>query len=296
MNTPIKRTGALTPAERAAVEGLVGRVASHDGVQPLNEVARFALAGKGHAVHWLAHRDGQVIGYAQCCPRSHSAQLLVDPDFRRQGIGTALSQAVLAVEKTPVWWAFGNLAGAQALAATLGASLQRELLIMERDMMASPVQGLAAPDGITIRRFRDSDAEALVEVNGEAFASHPEQGALSLADFRMRAAEAWFDPDGILVAIDDESGALLGFHWTKTEHSDPQHPDELVGEVYVIGVSPDASGRGIGRALLDAGLAHLTEKGVRRVCLYVEASSARVVRMYEAASFKVITRDASYAC
>ncbi|WP_420174205.1 mycothiol synthase [Luteococcus sp. OSA5] len=295
MNTPIKRTGALTPAQRASVDRLVEQVASHDGISPLNEVALFALDGRGHAVHWLAHRDGEVVGYAQCDRSAGSVQLLVNPALRRQGIGTALAEQVRSVEPNPTWWAFGNLPGARALAERLGVTLQRELLIMERDLAQDPPEGRPAPEGIVVRPFRESDAQALVEVNAEAFADHPEQGQMSLDDFWMRAGEDWFDPEGIVVAIDDDSGCFLGFHWTKTEHSDPNNPDELMGEVYVIGVAPHAAGRGIGRVLLDAGLGHLSNKGVRRVRLYVEASSERVVRMYESARFVTVNRDASYS-
>lgn len=294
VNTPITRTGALTPPQRAAVERLVSAVTEHDQVRPLNEAADFALAGKGHAVHWLAHLQGEVVGYAQCDRDNHSVQLLVAPDFRRRGVATALVDEVKKVEKQPTWWAFGNLPPAQGLAARMGATLARELLIMERDLQDDPSLREPAPQDIIIRPFQEADAQALVEVNEDAFVDHPEQAEMSLEDFWTRTGQDWFDPAGLLVAIDDDSGAFAGFHWTKTEHSDPSHPDELVGEVYVIGVDPAYAGRGIGRALLSAGLAHLADKGVRRVRLYVEASSERVVKMYESAKFVVVTRDASY--
>lgn len=294
VNTAIARTGALTPHQRAAVERLVSKVTTHDRVRPLNEAAGFALDGKGHAVHWLAHRAGEVVGYAQCDRSTHQAQLLVAPQHRRQGVGSALLGQVQAVEPQASWWAFGNLEGARGLARSKGLRLERELLIMERDLVAFPPAREDAPEGIEIRAFEEGDAQALVEVNADAFSHHPEQGAMSLDDFWMRAGEDWFDPAGLLVAIDDDSGAFLGFHWTKTERLDPELPDEVVGEVYVIGVEPSASGRGIGRALLSAGLAHLADKGVRRVRLYVEASEKRVVKMYGSARFEVVTRDASY--
>lgn len=295
MSTAITRTGALTPAQRAAVLALVERVADHDGVNPLNEAASFAVEGRTPAVHWLAHRGCELVGYAQADRDQHSVQLLVDPAVRREGVGSQLGREVQRVEPDPTWWAFGNLDGARALAGDIGVGLRRELLVMERDLVAHPAADEPVPDGVEIRGFQPSDAAALVETNADAFAHHPEQGQMSMAEFRMRTDEPWFDPAGLLVAHDEETGAFLGFHWTKVEHSDPAHPDEPVGEVYVIGVRPEASGRGIGRALLGAGLRHLAEAGVRRVRLYVEAGEQRVVRMYESASFVEVTRDASYA-
>ncbi|GAB2494208.1 mycothiol synthase [Luteococcus sediminum] len=295
MNTHISRTGALTPAQREAVLDLVERATTEDRVRPLNEAAGFALDGRGHAVHWLAHCGGVLSGYAQCDRPNHQVQMVVHPELRRRGVATCLAAEVAKVEKQPVWWAFGDLPAARAMAESLGARKVRELLVMERNLAERPLEPTDAPQGVVLRPFSEADASALVEVNAEAFAHHPEQGQMTLADFRLRADEDWFDPQGIIVAADEETGAMLGFHWTKIEHGDTEHPDELLGEVYVIGVSPGASGRGIGRALLNAGLEHLVERGVERVRLYVEASEHRVVKMYESARFVVVTRDASYA-
>lgn len=294
MNQPINRTAALTPTQRTAVQDLVDRVASHDGVNPLNEAARFALEGLGHGVHWLAYLDCQLVGYAQADRENHSVQLLVDPVHRRRGIGSRLVEAVREVEPGASWWAFDNQAGAQGLADKLGARIVRQLLVMERDLQRHPVEPCPAPEGVEIRAYEPADAIALVEVNADAFVHHPEQGDMTLADFQLRTQEPWFDPEGLMVARDDDSGAFLGFHWTKIEAADPANPDELVGEVYVIAVDPAASGRGIGRALLTAGLEHLAAQGVHRVKLYVEASEVRVVKMYESAKFILLTKDVSY--
>lgn len=291
----ITRTCALTPDQRSSVDDLTAAVTEHDQVSPLNEAATFALEGHGHVVHWLAWDQGRLVGYAQADRDSHAVQLMVHPERRRQGIGGELAQAVRSVEKQANWWAFDNGEGAQALAEHIGANLDRELLIMERDLSTHPAVVEPAPEGVEISTYKPSDAMAVVEVNAEAFAEHPEQGEMSLEDFERRSAEPWFDPAGLLVARDDDTGAMLGFHWTKIDNSDPTHPDEPVGEVYVIGVSPSASGRGVGRALLSAGLAHLASRGVTRVRLYVEASSERVVRMYESASFVTVSKDASYS-
>jgi mycothiol synthase len=115
-----------------------------------------------------------------------------------------------------------------------------------------------------------------VAVNAAAFASHPEQGAMDRGNLARRMAEPWFDPAGLLVA-EDGSG-VLGFHWTK------QH-DERLGEVYVVGVSPQAQGRGLGKLLTLAGLHHLAGLGVEEVLLYVESDNGPAVAVYSRLGF-----------
>jgi mycothiol synthase len=123
-------------------------------------------------------------------------------------------------------------------------------------------------------------------VNAAAFAQHPEQGALTAEDLRSRMAQDWFNPEDLLLAI-DQAGAIVGFHWMKITGSQ--------GEVYVLGVAPEHSHQGIGRALLAAGILHMQRRGVRQAELYVEASQSRVVRMYQKNGFTVRRTDMAYA-
>jgi mycothiol synthase len=89
-------------------------------------------------------------------------------------------------------------------------------------------------------------------------------------------AEPWWDPAGLLVAVDGDR--MLGFHWTK------QH-DDRTGEVYVVGVAPQAQGRGLGKVLTLAGLHHLAGLGVEEVLLYVESDNAPAVAVYSRLGF-----------
>lgn len=292
----ISRTGCPTPHERELIATLVGAVTEADGVDPLNENAHFAVRGHRPAVHWLARHSGdQLAGYAQYDSETNSIIVAVHPSFRRLGLGGQLLDTARTLAPSATVWAFGNLPEAQALAAARGLNQVRALLIMRRDLTTSPLTDAdqaPAANGIEIIPFRDSLLDALVETNAEAFAHHPEQGALTRADFEQRMAEPWFDPAGLFLALDDETGRLLGYHWTKIENHSGQPATE--GEVYAIGVRPDAEGRGLGRALLAAGMAYLQAQGVAAIVLYVEASSQRAVQIYESASFVEVNRDASY--
>lgn len=248
-------------------------------------------------------QGNDLLGYAQWDAREHSVQLMVEPTGRRQGIGTALAGAVreshglagprlspAAAGPALSWWAFGDLPAAKALASRLGLRPVRSLLMMRLAMPPAAAHDFPLPAGIALDHFRPEDLEALVEVNHAAFADHPEQGAMSAQDARVRMSQEWFDLTGLLVAR-NRSGRLIGFHWTKVEN----HAGTPRGEVYVIGVDPGYEHRGIGRALLDAGIVQMQARGVDAIDLYVEASRPRVVEMYRTAGFAVVSADTAYA-
>jgi mycothiol synthase len=241
-----------------------------DGADPLDEAGRMALAHSGldGAALWVHGTDGFAL------LRGPALDLAVLPDARGSGVGTALAEAALAEAPAEVTaWSHVDHPAARALARRLGLAVTRELWVMERD--ASPVE-VPAVEGVTIRGYRPADADEVLRVNATAFAHHPEQGSMDAANLAERMAEPWFDPAGLLVA--DAGDGLLGFHWTK------QHSADL-GEVYVVAVDPAAQGRGLGRALTAAGLAHLDSLGVRRIILYVESDNAPAIATYSRLGF-----------
>ena len=223
--------------------------------------------------------------------RGHVLDLAVAPDARGQGEGRALVEAVLREVRDEgpaelTAWSHADHPAAAALAGELGFERARELWVMSRE--AGPVQVPAIP-GVTIRGYRDPDAAEIVRVNAAAFAHHPEQGSMDASQLAERMAEPWFDPDGLLVAdARPAQDGLLAFHWTK------QHSPEL-GEVYVVAVDPAAQGRGLGRAVTAAGLAHLAARGVRRIFLYVESDNEAAVATYSKLGFEHTATHVQYA-
>lgn len=270
----------------AALARVAADCRAGDGRDPLDEAARLHLAHHGlrDAALWLTP-DGFALA------RRHGDRteldLAVVPGARRAGLGRTLLDAALS-EATPAGevtaWSHGDHPGAAALAATSGFRRARELLVLAVDTPVrtgspggAPTTGPDLSDAWKIRTWRPSDAADLLRVNAAAFAHHAEQGAMDAANLAERMAEPWFDPAGLLVAVDAD-GRLLGFHWTKV-HANGH------GEVYVVAVDPAQHGRGLGRALLEAGLAHLAAVGCDRVHLYVEADNAAAVGLYRSLGF-----------
>ncbi|MGW6129597.1 mycothiol synthase [Cellulomonas sp. NPDC055163] len=299
-------TGPLAEAVAADVRRVAGAAQAVDGVAPLSEQPLLWLSDPAADVRHVLARDGAraLVGYAQvdlAATPDPTAELVVAPDARRRGTGTALlggagSVAAGDAHGSLAVWAHGDLPAARALAARHGLVPVRELWQMRLDLAdgasgttvpvtaaSSPVPARPLPDGVRVRTFvPGQDEEAWLRVNARAFAAHPEQGRMTLADLRAREAEVWFDPAGLLLA--ERDGELLASLWTKVHAPDATNP-EPVGEVYALGVDPDAQGLGLGGALTALALEHLAARGLGAVILYTERENTAAVRTYARAGF-----------
>lgn len=290
---------------------LAQRCARDDGIEPFNEQTTLGLSrpASSDRMHFVVPQDETVIAYAQVetSGEDASAELAVDPDHRRRGVGRALLRELTASLESEIThlrvWAHGDLPAATALATSEGFERARVLFKLGRSLegfgwpSAWPAgapgewpRGAEAavdlPEGVSLRAFRPGeDDEEWLRVNAAAFADHPEQGRWTAADLRDRRGEPWFDPEGLIVAEDAEG--MLGFHWTKVEDG--------AGEIYVLGVDPRAQGTGLGKTLTLAGLAHLAARGLRQVDLYVDESNARAVELYRSQGFGVVRSDVQWA-
>ncbi|WP_345069001.1 mycothiol synthase [Leifsonia kafniensis] len=230
--------------------------------------------------------------------------------------GPANSDAVKAFSELTAW-AHGDHPGARALAPRFGFAPVRTLLQLRMPLSddesssdtvpavsgesgSSPAQtgpSTSAPP-IVISEFRPGVDEAeWVALNALTFASHPEQGAVTLADLADRKAEPWFDAGDFLLARDVPDapageGRLIGYNWLKIEEPDAE--GHRLGEIYVIGVHPDAAGRGLGRILMQAGLRRLRARGCTTAALYVEADNEGAVHLYRSLGFVDHTIDVQY--
>lgn len=272
-------TDALTADRRGAVGALLEAATTHDGVAPLDEAARLALAGPG-AHHLLIEQDSEqdvsLVGYAGVLADG-TTQGMVHPDHRRRGQGTALLRAALAHRPDAGVWAHGALPASLAFLEAQGLTEVRRLLVLHRQLGAEhPLPPVPAPRlaDLRISTFEvERDAEDWLALNASAFADHPEQGALTRADLDRRLAEPWFDPEDLLLARHE--GELLGAVWTK------RTAESAAAEIYVVATAPAAQGKGVAGHLLGTALQRLADRGVPGVELYVEGDNAPALGLYE---------------
>ncbi len=276
----IRELAQPDPALRDRILTLLARVEDHDGVAAVGEAGLLELRSPLHAItHLVSLEDDAVAGYAWT--DGTTAELAVRPESRRLGHGTALLRRVLARPGVAVW-AHGTLPAAVALAERHGLTATRELWHMVAepgDVVVPPL-----PGGLRVRTFRDEDAAAWVALNARIFATHPEQGRLTVADLAARRAEPWFDPAGFLLVEDADE--LVAYGWLK------RTGDEA--EVYVLGVAPEHQRRGIAAHLLGR-LADLgTRGGARALTLHVEGDNLTAIRSYERSGFRHDSTDTQF--
>jgi mycothiol synthase len=290
----------LTDADKRRIRDIVSAAASIDGVAPVGDQVLRELS-QDRTRHLLAVDDGvddgAVSGYLNLMPAGDDdspamAEVVVHPNARRRGFGATMIRTALR-EAGPGAriWAHGNLEPARATASALGLVVVRELLQMKRPLTGLPPAAVVEGVRITTYSGPQEDAE-LLRVNNAAFSWHPEQGGWTAADLAERRSEPWFDPAGLFLAYDENTGELLGFHWTK-EHS------ATLGEVYVVAVDPGAQGRGLGAALTLVGMEHLAARlsaagPESAVMLYVESDNPAAVKTYRGLGFEVFNIDAAY--
>ncbi|WP_223980267.1 mycothiol synthase [Arthrobacter sp. NicSoilB8] len=222
-------------------------------------------------------------------------EVAVHPSYRNQGVGDRLVSELKNVRGFAGLnaWSHGNHEAAADLAARYGFGAVRELWKMRLMTAAAELPEITLPADVRLRAFVPGrDEDAWLAANKAAFAHHPEQGNMSRADLEARMAEPWFDPAGFLLAV-DPADRILGFHWTKVHPRHGDHP--AIGEVYVVGVTPEAQGSGLGKALTIAGIQHLRDLGLRAVMLYVDADNTPAVSLYRRLGFTRWDVDVMYA-
>lgn len=287
-------------ADQAAVAALLGAAQAADGYPGLSDRARYLVETAGQPrVVLLASREGATgtlagLAVLDGTGGEWSLEIVVGPTHRAGNLFARLVAAAFGAAGTHgggrigAWHRGADDGGPLALSGA-GLEPERTLLQLRAPIdPASPALAHAPGGRVLVRAFRPGvDDTAWLEANRRAFAGHPEQSSWTHADLARREHEAWFDPAGFL--LHTVGGRIAAFCWTKV------HGDPPLGEIYVIGVDPDDQGRGLGRALAVAGLAHLAARGVRVAMLYVEAANAPALALYRSLGFTEHHREVRYA-
>lgn len=294
----------LDLASREKVLDLINVATIHDGIPPIADHVLLHLRHGGDRAdtHILFEDSGPLVGYAHLDTTDEvegpSAELFIHPHYRKQSYGRQLLSHIRDIAGPRLrLWSHGDLPGAQTLATHSGFFRVRTVIHMQMALSDVP-----QPRATTsIRNFLPGiDNAEWLALNNAIFKNHPEQGQWRIQDLEIRIAEDWFDPQGFLLATDNEK--IMGFCWTKIHgghshnhgHDQPDHDHEALGEIYSMGVAPAYAQRGIGRDITLAGLHYLRYRGVHSAILYVDELNNSARNLYQSIGFYESGRDVLY--
>lgn len=280
----IQRSLGLSPSALQAIAELEHRVVAVDGGRlKLGWNTLRQRTGKDvEDVLWWS--DTRLLGFLGIY--SHGAPVIelagmVDPEFRRRGIGTALLDAAQQVlhERTHTATLLivprPSEAG-RSLALRRGGKLEHSehalrLLDLSNDVPADPL--------VTIRAATAADLPAVREILGRAF------GEEAPASYGVRADRpATVDPDLLVI---ERGGAPIGTVRVN-------HEKDGAG-VYGFAIHPDHQRRGIGRDALHRLCRRALAGGATAVHLEVATENERALNLYTSLGFAPVTTEDYYA-
>ncbi|MBA0124783.1 ribosomal protein S18-alanine N-acetyltransferase [Haloechinothrix sp. YIM 98757] len=139
-------------------------------------------------------------------------------------------------------------------------------------MTAAPEPSWAEP---TLARLRRADAARCAEIELELFPAD--------SPWSARAFRAELDSGAYYLGAYDTEGALIGYAGLAIVG----RPGEYEAEVHTIGVTAEAQGRGVGRALLD-GLLARADAFDAVVFLEVRTDNVAAIALYTGAGFRTV--------
>ncbi len=213
-------------------------------------------------------------------------------EYRGKGIGRALMRRVVQHAEELGVCSLHIEAGVthsdmQHLLSRHGMKVVRSLWKMRWQGEGVPEVNL--PPGFAVRSLiAGEDEETLTDLQNVAFEENWGFSPNTVEQIRMRVENNRGGPESIIFITED--GKPAAYNWTMF-YEDDELPS---GVVAMTGVRPDYRGRGIGRAVVTAGLAYLVERGASFVDLEVDADNTPARELYLNLGFRKVGRSVWY--
>jgi GNAT superfamily N-acetyltransferase len=223
---------------------------------------------------WIGVFEGErVVGWGMIVHR-RSAWIDVHPDARRRGVGTWLRRwsedRARAKGSDRVGQTIDDaLAGAQDLLRDAGYTPRHTSWILRKEHPERPPDPVA-PDGVTLRAWREEDTHEALRMFEEAFSEFSDRHPSTPATWRAMTIEReGFAPEDLILAEAD--GAIVGGAFILD--ADEIWVDKLA-------VHRDHRHRGIGRALLHVAFTRSFDRGYDHTSLSTDSKTGALT-LYE---------------
>jgi mycothiol synthase len=176
-----------------------------------------------------------------------------------------------------------------------GAELVRTFYRMEYAPLDGNLPTPDVPPGLSIVPWTPAHDQATLETFNDSFKDHWGFPGISHAMWQQWFHDPKSQPELWRIALDDETGEVAGICIVKIDSERNATLGRREGWIRELGVRRPWRKRGLGTALLLAGMAVLREAGMTSVRLGVDSDSlTNATRLYERVGYRVISEWLTY--
>ena len=248
---------------------------------------------------FLVEIAGSIVGYMDVVTELTIRRVIlnfwVHPEHRRRGLakellGFAVHRAKeLQAEVAHVNIPEDNVVAKSAL-SRLGFEYVRRFLELRLDMGMVPWQNTdqVSPGCHHLKR---GEEDKLACIQNCSFSDTWGFNPNTVEEITYRTSLSSSSPEDIILTY--ESDKVAGYCWTGIT-CERVAPDKRKGRIFMLGVVPGYRGRGLGKRVLLAGLAHLKSKGIQIAELTVDSENKVAFALYRSVGFEVRTSSLWY--
>ena len=242
---------------------------------------------------FIVELAGNIVGYMDVIAELTIGRVILNcwihPKHRRQGLsGRLLNGAMQCARELGAKVAHVNIAEDNAVARSvlsrLGFECVRRFLELRLDMARVQDRDIEQA-ALACCHLQPGEEDRLTQLQNSAFAGTWGYNPNTVEEIVYRTSLSDCSPEDIVLAYDGDR--VAGYCWSGVVCEGETATDERPGRIFMLGVTPDYRGKGIGRSVLLAGLAHLKSKGLRVAELTVDSGNKTACALYWSIGFEV---------
>ncbi|MBI2329237.1 MAG: GNAT family N-acetyltransferase [Chloroflexi bacterium] len=249
---------------------------------------------------FLAEIAGNIVAYIDVTAELTIGRVIlncwVHPEHRRRGLATKLfSQARRRAQELGARVAHVNImednVAAKSMLTRLGFKFVRRFLELRLDLAEIPWADIDQP-ALGYRHLQPGEEDKLALIQNRAFSGNWGYNPNTVEEIIYRTNLSGCSPQDVVLIC--EGDKIVAYCWTvvTSERGVPNGGGK--GRIFMMGADPDYKGRGVGKRVLLAGLAHLKSKGLAIVDLTVDSENKVACALYRSVGFQLRTNSLWY--
>ncbi len=249
---------------------------------------------------FVVEMAGNIAGYIDVTPELVIKRVVLDcwvhPKHRRKGLARKLlNYAITRAQKLGAKAAHVNITEDNVVAKSVLSKLSfkyvRRFFELRLDMTKVSWEDVAQT-ALGCPHLQRGEEDKLAQIQNRSFAEHWGYNPNTVEEIIYRTNLSNSSPEDVVLTYDGDK--VTGYCWTGVTPEGEATTGERRGRIFMLGVEPDYRGKGVGKRVLLAGLAHLKSKGLRVAELTVDSENETACALYRSVGFEIQTSSLWY--